>query len=130
MNSLSSKQPADKTNNHLANERTFLAWIRTSISIIVFGFVVAKFGIVLREFLITQSHSVKQSNTSMCIGVGFMIIGIVLALASMVRYRIVMHHIEENEFKPTSMIAIFLGIFTAAFGIVLVIYLMMTAQTL
>jgi putative membrane protein len=37
-----------KASDHLANERTFLAWIRTSISIIVFGFVVAKFGITLR----------------------------------------------------------------------------------
>ena len=37
--------------DHLSNERTFLAWIRTSISVIVFGFVVARFGITLREFL-------------------------------------------------------------------------------
>jgi putative membrane protein len=40
-----------KASDHLANERTFLAWIATSISIIVFGFFVAKFGITLREFL-------------------------------------------------------------------------------
>lgn len=121
---------SDTTNNHLANERTFLAWIRTSISIIVFGFVVAKFGIVLREFFITQSHSVKQSNASMSIGIGFMIVGVILALVSMIRYRIVMHHIDMNQFKPTGLIAIFLGVFTAIFGIVLVVYLMMTAQAL
>jgi len=30
---------------HLANERTFLAWIRTSIGIMAFGFVVEKFGL-------------------------------------------------------------------------------------
>jgi putative membrane protein len=37
-----------KATDHLANERTFLAWIRASISIIVFGFVVVKFGITSR----------------------------------------------------------------------------------
>ena len=46
-----------KASDHLANERTFLAWIRTSISIIVFGFVVAKFGITLREFLRMQGNT-------------------------------------------------------------------------
>lgn len=30
--------PAGKTNDHLANERTFLAWIRTAIGIMGFGF--------------------------------------------------------------------------------------------
>ena len=46
-----------KASDHLANERTFLAWIRTSISIIVFGFVVAKFGITLREYLRVQGNT-------------------------------------------------------------------------
>ena len=33
--------------DHLANERTFLAWIRTSIGIMAFGFVVVKFSLFL-----------------------------------------------------------------------------------
>ena len=33
-----------KATEHLANERTFLAWIRTSIAVITLGFVMAKFG--------------------------------------------------------------------------------------
>ena len=35
--------------DHLANERTFLAWIRTSLAVIGLGFAVAKFGTWLRE---------------------------------------------------------------------------------
>lgn len=39
---------------HLANERTFLLWIRTSIGIMAFGFVVEKFGLFLRQlYLLT-----------------------------------------------------------------------------
>jgi putative membrane protein len=33
--------------DHAANERTFLAWLRTGIAIIAFGFVVEKFNIFL-----------------------------------------------------------------------------------
>ena len=123
-------QKQDKTNNHLANERTFLAWIRTSISVIVFGFVVAKFGIVLREFFLAQGTSVKESDTSMIIGVAFMVMGTMMAMTSMIRYRITMRHIEENKFKPTNLVAVLLGLFTTLFGGVLVVYLILTAQSL
>ncbi len=34
----------------MANERTFLAWFRTSVAIIAFGFVVEKIGLFVRQF--------------------------------------------------------------------------------
>jgi putative membrane protein len=130
MNNIAAPEKLDKTRDHLANERTFLAWIRTSISIIVFGFVVAKFGITLREFLLVQSRAIKHSNNSLSIGVGFMAMGVLIALIAMIRYRIVLRNIETDQFKPTSIIAILLGIFTALFGVILVVYLITTAQSL
>ncbi|MCE5336749.1 MAG: DUF202 domain-containing protein [Desulfobacteraceae bacterium] len=39
--------------NHMANERTFLAWCRTGISLIAFGFVIERFDILIREMHIT-----------------------------------------------------------------------------
>ena len=118
----------DNTSNHLANERTFLAWIRTSISIIVFGFVVAKFGIALREFLLMQHQPVLSSNSSLCIGVGFMSSGIVIGLIATLQYRVTMYRIDRNEFRPTNRLITWLGIFTALFGGVLVTYLILTSQ--
>src|SRR5471030_2813817 len=100
---------SDNVRDHLANERTFLAWIRTSISIIVFGFVVAKFGITLREFLLLQSHSAKESSTSLMIGVGFMAIGTFIACLALIRYRKTMYLIDTNQFKPASGITVLLG---------------------
>ena len=38
-----------KTTDHLANERTFLAWMRTSIGIMAFGFVVVKFSLFIKQ---------------------------------------------------------------------------------
>ena len=119
----------NNTRDHLANERTFLAWIRTSISVIVFGFVVAKFGITLREFLSLQGHAVKESGVSLNIGIGFMVMGIFMALLAIIRYQVTMHRIDSNQFKPTSTVIILLGGITALFGAILMIYLILTAQT-
>ena len=38
----------ERYSDHAANERTFLAWVRTAIAIMAFGFVVAKFDLFLR----------------------------------------------------------------------------------
>jgi uncharacterized membrane protein YidH (DUF202 family) len=43
--------------DHLANERTFLAWMRTAIAIVALGFVVAKFSLLLREESIGKIHT-------------------------------------------------------------------------
>lgn len=120
----------DNTNNHLANERTFLAWIRTSISIIVFGFVVAKFGVALREFFLLQHQKATGTDGSLEIGVGFMVVGIIFAIASSIRYQVTMRRIEAFQFKPASTVAILLGVFAALFGAILIAYLVMTARSL
>src|SRR6202012_4941228 len=38
-----------RVSDHLANERTFLAWIRTSIGIMAFGFVVVRFSLFVKQ---------------------------------------------------------------------------------
>ena len=106
-----------KASNHLANERTFLAWIRTSISIIVFGFVVAKFGITLREFLRVQGATVQESGVSLIIGVGFIAMGIFMALAAWFRYQATMRRIETGDFKPAGTIVTVLTVLAAGVSI-------------
>jgi len=119
-----------KAGDHLANERTFLAWIRTSISIIVFGFVVAKFGITLRELLRVQGNSRHESGMSLAIGVGFMAMGIFMAVVSSFRYRTTMNRLNEDEFRPAGAIVVVLAVVAALFGTILAIYLIYTATAL
>ncbi len=114
--------------DHLANERTFLAWIRTSISIIVFGFVVAKFGITLREFLRFQGHAAQESGLSLGMGVAFIAMGVFMAVVALFRYRSTQRRIDAGEFKPASTVIVFLGIITAVLGMILAAYLMLTAS--
>ncbi len=119
-----------KASDHLANERTFLAWIRTSISIIVFGFVVAKFGITLREFLRMQRQSQQESGLSLGMGVAFMGMGIFMSLVALARYRIVLQRLESGEFQPARGIIVFLALLTALLGAILVAYLLATARAI
>jgi inner membrane protein YidH len=119
-----------KANDHLANERTFLAWIRTSISITVFGFVVAKFGITLRELLLVRGNTVPESGVSLVIGLGFMAMGIFMALAAWFRYQSTMRRLEAGEFKPARAIVTVLAVVAALFGIILAVYLIYTARAL
>src|SRR5476651_1174608 len=52
--------------DHLANERTFLAWVRTSLGIMAFGFVVVKFSLFLKQitFFIGKTHLPEPRYTS------------------------------------------------------------------
>lgn len=123
-------QKLGKAADHLANERTFLAWIRTSISIIVFGFVVAKFGITLREFLRVQGGAARESGMSLLIGVAFMAMGIFMSLVATIRYRTTMRRLEADQFEPAGAIVVVLGVIAALFGVILAVYLIFTAQKL
>ncbi len=119
-----------ESSDHLANERTFLAWIRTSISVVVFGFVVAKFGITLRELLSVQNRSTQESGMSLAIGLAFMLFGIFLSLAALLRYRNTRRRLESGGFAPAGGIITVLGIVTALFGAVLGVYLLYTSRAL
>jgi putative membrane protein len=125
-----SSAKAGKASDHLANERTFLAWLRTSISIIVFGFVVARFGITLREFLRLRGEVQHESGLSLGMGVGFMVMGIVMALTSSVRYHATMRQLDANEFKPAAAIVTIWAVVAALFGVILAVYLIYAARTL
>ena len=121
---------SSNSSDHLANERTFLAWIRTSISVIVFGFVVAKFGITLREFLRLQNKAAEQSGMSLAMGMAFMLFGIFMAIAALTRYRNTRRRLDGGEFQPAGRIITVLGVITALFGAALGAYLFYTSQTL
>ena len=90
--------PKSQPHDHLSNERTFLAWVRTSISVIVFGFVVAKFGITLREFLRFENLEPRENGISLALGVSFMVVGILMAILAIWRYQSTRIQIEQANF--------------------------------
>jgi putative membrane protein len=119
-----------RASDHLANERTFLAWVRTSISVIVFGFVVAKFGITLRQFFRFENLDPQETGISLGLGVSFMVVGILMAILAIWRYQSTRVQIEQANFRPANKIIYVVGILTAALGVVLVYYLLTTTGSL
>lgn len=113
---------------HLANERTFLAWIRTSIGIMAFGFVVEKFAFFMKQMSIilgksTNAETIPTSQGySAVIGVFLVGLGTLLVLLAFVRYKKVERQIDSDTFQPSWILNLILTVSILAVGIFLVTY--------
>ncbi|MCY7275986.1 MAG: DUF202 domain-containing protein [Phormidesmis sp. CAN_BIN44] len=95
--------PVDRQREHQANERTFLAWVRTSIALIGFGFAIARFGIFLRQLELTltqQEPQVHSFLSSEHLGVSLVVFGIVTIALAAWRYNQVFWQIERGNYRP------------------------------
>ena len=114
---------------HMANERTFLAWIRTSIGIMAFGFVVEKFALFIKQMsLILGNANIENALPpahaySAIVGIFLVGLGTLMGLLAFVRYKKVERQIDEDTYQPSSILDILLTISVLAVGIFLVIYL-------
>jgi putative membrane protein len=79
-----------------AAERTLLAWQRTAIALMGFGFVVERFGLFLR-MVGNQPLSLSQRGFSLWLGVGLLLIGSVVAVTSALQFRSVVRGLGEKE---------------------------------
>jgi putative membrane protein len=119
-----------KATEYLANERTFLAWIRTSIAIISLGFVVAKFTVWLRELAIRFDPQASTGGTgaSLPIGVGMMAVGGIFAALAARRYHLVNRNIEEGKVQPDRGLVYFVAAVVVFLSLAMIIYMFCTSQ--
>jgi inner membrane protein YidH len=116
---------ANLARDHLANERTFLAWVRTSVAIIVFGFAIGRFAIAIRQWMTIQGPGrvIPSTGFSVWFGAAAILGGVLVGLAGLVRYRRTSKQIDSGSFKPAGFIIDLVGIVTAFFGLALAAYL-------
>lgn len=97
-------RPESRVRDHLANERTFLAWIRTALGLIGVGFVLARMGVFLRQLsMVTQSaphHEFRGSHEFLITGVIFLLLGIVTFVGSGWSYHRSSQAIDSGQFEP------------------------------
>ena len=114
---------------HMANERTFLAWIRTSIGIMAFGFVVEKFALFIKQMsLILGTANIENASPpsqgySAIFGIFLVGLGAIMGVLAFIRYKKIEKQIDEDTYKPSLVLNILLAISVLAIGIFLVTYL-------
>jgi putative membrane protein len=100
----------DRQREHQANERTFLAWLRTAIALIGFGLAIARFSLFLREL---QAAAVGDGSTAQSLfsyqnlGVVLVIVGLVVIVLSVWRYNQVFWQIEQADYRPSRLMVWF-----------------------
>src|SRR2546425_13126639 len=117
-----------KVTDHLANERTFLAWVRTGLATITFGFVVERFGLLVRELGFKSNLTpVFSAHYSSIIGVSLTLLGVAIMIVALVNFLQIRRVIDKEQFHPHAGFAILLTILASLIGILLAVYLLFTA---
>lgn len=110
---------------HLANERTLLAWLRTSIGIMAFGFVVVKFSIFIRQlaFLVGKDTVAPQSGYSSFIGILLVAVGAVVILLAFIKFRQTERRIANDSYEPSSRLVTFITATILVISVLIILYL-------
>lgn len=124
---------SEYTRNYLANERTFLAWIRTSLGIMAFGFVVEKFALFIQQIAVVLAKqntsetfhppsAVAEGNASH-FGILLIAFGAIIGLFSFMKYKRTIKQIEQGVYHSSLNLAGILTIAILVIGVFLIYYL-------
>ncbi len=120
----------NRARDHLANERTFLAWVRTGAAIVVFGFAIGRFAIAMRQLASFSGHPVRTAGVSVWMGAGSIGAGVLLVIAGLLRYRKTRAQLDAGTFEPARFVVDLITILTVVFGLVLAGYLIYAEKSL
>jgi uncharacterized membrane protein YidH (DUF202 family) len=114
---------------HMANERTFLSWVRTSIGIMAFGFVVEKFAFFIKRlsYFLGKSNIPETSTPSIgyssILGIVLVVMGALMGVLAFVRYKKVQTEINTDTYQPSTILDILVTIGILVIAIFLVYYM-------
>ena len=95
----------ERYSDHAANERTFLAWVRTAIAIMAFGFLVEKFDLFLEiagSTLGRRALSAGGQWVGNIAGLLLIALGSATMIVAIVRFRKTARNIDSAEMRPDS----------------------------
>lgn len=110
--------------DHLANVRTLLAWVRTAVTIMAFGFVVAKFGILLDQ--LPGHHRQTAYHFSAIVGTTLVILGAAFLVLATFEFFAVRDSIKTHSVRFRPGIYLLLAALLVIVAVVLAVYLAVT----
>ncbi|HXY53484.1 MAG TPA: DUF202 domain-containing protein [Nitrospirota bacterium] len=110
---------------HMANERTFLAWIRTSIAVMAFGFVVEKFSLFVKQmaYYMGKQATPPAPGYSSLIGILLVGLGMLMGVLAFIRYKKVERQIDDDTYVPSPVLSVLLAMSVIVIGLFLLLYL-------
>ena len=114
--------------DHAANERTFLAWVRTAVAIIAFGFVVERFDLFLTVLVPSSAaakFAVHRSGFGRDAGLLLIVAGVAITVLATFRFVKTAKEIDDTKVVPGtgSRLDIALAALLALLGVALFFYL-------
>jgi putative membrane protein len=124
----------ERYSDHAANERTFLAWVRTAIAIMAFGFLVQKFDLFLRiavSSLAARPLTAGSRIVGDIAGLLLIVLGGVMMVLAAVRFRKTTLEIDAKEVRPGpgALLDLTLVALLLLLGTILFVYLMYTVTS-
>jgi putative membrane protein len=121
---------SERLQQYLANQRTFLSWVRTSIALIGLGFAIERFSIFLQQFRLTADPSATGNAASATtyeysalIGIGMIVVGTGLIIYALKNYLDSNKTIASGKYTPKNAIVYTTSAAIIGLGIIMIIFL-------
>jgi putative membrane protein len=88
------KANPNRIRDHLANERTYLSWMRSAIALMGFGV------LIVRIRLLRPPLAPQAPGNGWKLGIAFSIVGLLTVVLSTLHYFAIRDHIEEDIYEP------------------------------
>jgi putative membrane protein len=119
-------EPPEDPRVRFAAERTLLAWIRTGLALMGFGFVVARFGLFLQEIAVAgHARPRHSSGLSLWIGTALVVLGIAVTLLAAAQHWRILQRLNRGEdyIAPRWSLGLVISVALAILGAGMVAYL-------
>lgn len=111
----------------MAAERTLLAWIRTGLAMMGFGFIVARFGLFMRELASAPEPIVHKSpGLSLWLGTALVALGVAVNCLAVRRHYQFLHQfgLDHSEATHSFSLGLIVALLLAVLGVIMAVYLL------